>query len=437
LAQKTGVPTLRYVMPAAFGLAAALAAAGAHAQGTSGENYSAGKTAAQLFTSDCTGSGCHSGPQGLVKGRSSGDLTGYLRAHYTNSRQSAALLAGYLLGVGGEARSARTEKPQRPEPPERVERTERAERDWLQIPFPNLFGRSEAESPPVQTEAAPPPRSRQSTRQPPTTEPPVGGDARPAWQESSQRPEQEGSLFAPLQGLFGREAAEKPPAQTEAAPPARTRQSRRQPPKTEETVRQPTGGGARSARPENPPRSEQEGSLFPPLQTLFGRDEAEKPPAQTQAAPPVRTRQSIRQTPRVEPAAKPPTETDAAPPARTRQSTRQPPKSEEPAKPTGGTDANLPPRTQRSARQPPKIEDSARPPVHTGAVPSRTRRSAPPLPVTEDNAGPPNANEIYRPARRGQSSLEPRSNDGVTPASEVVIPETAASAPARQPQIFD
>ena len=32
-----------------------------------GENFSAGKSPAQLFASDCTGSGCHKGPQGLGK----------------------------------------------------------------------------------------------------------------------------------------------------------------------------------------------------------------------------------------------------------------------------------------------------------------------------------------------------------------------------------
>lgn len=74
-------------------------------QGVSrGENFSAGKSGAQLFASDCTGSGCHRGPQGLGKGRGAGTLASFLREHYTNSRESAVVLSNFLAGIGGEAR---------------------------------------------------------------------------------------------------------------------------------------------------------------------------------------------------------------------------------------------------------------------------------------------------------------------------------------------
>jgi hypothetical protein len=67
------------------------------AAGTSrGENFSA-KPAPQLFATDCTGGGCHKGPQGLGKNYGQFGLTTFLREHYTNSRQSAAALAEYLL----------------------------------------------------------------------------------------------------------------------------------------------------------------------------------------------------------------------------------------------------------------------------------------------------------------------------------------------------
>jgi hypothetical protein len=85
-------------------------------QGTSrGENFSA-KPPAQLFASDCTGSGCHKGPQGLAKGKLPGMLTGFLREHYTNSRESAASLANYLAKIpsGPEPREARTPRSGRP-----------------------------------------------------------------------------------------------------------------------------------------------------------------------------------------------------------------------------------------------------------------------------------------------------------------------------------
>jgi hypothetical protein len=69
-----------------------------------GENFSA-KPAPALFASDCTGAGCHKGPQGL--GKRFG-LAAFLREHYTNSRESAAALANYLASIPAPAeRSSR------------------------------------------------------------------------------------------------------------------------------------------------------------------------------------------------------------------------------------------------------------------------------------------------------------------------------------------
>lgn len=108
------------VMAAMIGLSGQLALAQGDTpppQGTSrGENFSA-KPAPALFNSDCTGGGCHKGPQGLGKNQSQGGLTSFLREHYTNSRQSASALADYLLRSPGapaptpaatEARTPRT-----------------------------------------------------------------------------------------------------------------------------------------------------------------------------------------------------------------------------------------------------------------------------------------------------------------------------------------
>ena len=89
-------------------------------QGVSrGENFSA-KPPAQLFASDCTGAGCHKGPQGLgKKANGIGGLSGFLREHYTNSRESAAALANYLTKLPSgpepkEPREARSPKPGKP-----------------------------------------------------------------------------------------------------------------------------------------------------------------------------------------------------------------------------------------------------------------------------------------------------------------------------------
>jgi len=89
-----------------------------------GENFSANKTPAQLFASDCTGAGCHKGAGGLAKNSSSLGLTGFLREHYTNSRESASALAAYLMGAGaGPAERPGRGEPATPRPPRAASRT--------------------------------------------------------------------------------------------------------------------------------------------------------------------------------------------------------------------------------------------------------------------------------------------------------------------------
>jgi hypothetical protein len=60
------------------------------------QDLSAGKTPAQLFSSDC--SACHHLPKGLGKKYNTGSLTGFLRAHYTTNPDSAGALARYVMG---------------------------------------------------------------------------------------------------------------------------------------------------------------------------------------------------------------------------------------------------------------------------------------------------------------------------------------------------
>jgi len=61
------------------------------------ESLDKGKTPAQLFASDC--SPCHKSPQGLAKSGGLFDLDGFLREHYTASRESAAAIANYLKSM--------------------------------------------------------------------------------------------------------------------------------------------------------------------------------------------------------------------------------------------------------------------------------------------------------------------------------------------------
>lgn len=60
-------------------------------------DYSAGKSPAQLFATDC--SACHQSARGLAKGRDQRSLSGFLREHYTTKQESAATLAAFLAGA--------------------------------------------------------------------------------------------------------------------------------------------------------------------------------------------------------------------------------------------------------------------------------------------------------------------------------------------------
>lgn len=70
-------------------------------------NIDKGKTTAEMFTADCAV--CHKSVKGLANGQNSLTLAGYLKDHYTTSREQASALAAYVLGSGGGA----AEKPDR------------------------------------------------------------------------------------------------------------------------------------------------------------------------------------------------------------------------------------------------------------------------------------------------------------------------------------
>jgi hypothetical protein len=68
------------------------------------ENLDRGRTAAQIYTSDCAE--CHRNPRAVLKTISPGSLPNFLREHYTASRESAAALATYLLSQVPDPKSA-------------------------------------------------------------------------------------------------------------------------------------------------------------------------------------------------------------------------------------------------------------------------------------------------------------------------------------------
>src|SRR6478752_7327274 len=61
------------------------------------DNYEAGKTPAQMFSTDCAL--CHKSPSGLSTASGMFGLESFLRQHYTASREAAAKIAAYLRSV--------------------------------------------------------------------------------------------------------------------------------------------------------------------------------------------------------------------------------------------------------------------------------------------------------------------------------------------------
>jgi hypothetical protein len=83
-------------------LAAAVALTGGAALA---QDFTAGKTPAQLFGSDC--SACHRSPRGLAKSRDVRELAAFLTEHYTTKPESAGALAAYVSGFAGVAAETR------------------------------------------------------------------------------------------------------------------------------------------------------------------------------------------------------------------------------------------------------------------------------------------------------------------------------------------
>src|SRR5437868_13774110 len=77
----------------AIGSLALCVASSARAQA----NLDQGKTAAQLYASACVT--CHKSPQSVSNTKRLLELEGFLREHYTSSRETAAILAAYLRGM--------------------------------------------------------------------------------------------------------------------------------------------------------------------------------------------------------------------------------------------------------------------------------------------------------------------------------------------------
>ena len=221
--------------------------------GSRGENFS-NKPAPALFATDCTGAGCHKGPQGLGKGQSQSGLAGFLREHYTNSRESAGSLAAYILKLPASAaapapdpRAARASTPPRSGPP-----------SWFD---------------PEPAETRPPGEIRGRERQPPPEQ--GGRPARSAARPADAKPADAKPADAkPAETRSGDEP--EPSAATPAEPAA---------PSTPADRRRRTAEPAEPAKPAPTPRN-QRGRQQPTTAAAPAPAEPAPPPAPAAPPPP-------------------------------------------------------------------------------------------------------------------------------------------------------
>ena len=80
---------------------------GLNATASAQDNLERGKSGAQIFAADCAL--CHKTPQAVLKGGAPGE--GFLRQHYSSSRETAASVAAYLRGLKAPAAAERASNP--------------------------------------------------------------------------------------------------------------------------------------------------------------------------------------------------------------------------------------------------------------------------------------------------------------------------------------
>ncbi len=148
----------------------------------SAQNLEAGKSPAQLFAGNCAV--CHRSARGLLKSVPPGQLTGFLRQHYTTSSGMAQSMSAYVIsnGAGGgravdDGLTRRGRDLSRQQPPTAAEPTDRQR--------PTAAERQQAQPAADGAPAEQPRRGRNSRRPPPAEAAPVG-ETQPPSAEAEQ-----------------------------------------------------------------------------------------------------------------------------------------------------------------------------------------------------------------------------------------------------------
>ena len=126
------------------------------------EDLNRGKSPAQLFASDCAD--CHRSPRALGRRDNANALAGFLRVHYTASRESAAAIASYLVSLGPEPRGGTARPPARSRPAAAQDQSKPSAE-------PQPAAKSGEPAPPTPPEPIPPQAPAAAPATPPASEP--------------------------------------------------------------------------------------------------------------------------------------------------------------------------------------------------------------------------------------------------------------------------
>jgi hypothetical protein len=165
------------------------------------ENLDKGKSAAQLYASDCAI--CHKSPRGLAKGAGRYGLDNFLRAHYTASRESAAAISAYLRAIDSqpatkrERNSKRKTKAAEPKLPpskpmgDKSSNTKPSEANPAEKTIPSAGKGEDAESSSAKASEAKPPEHAPAVSQPAEAkaEPPKVSPPKPADKSHDPKPD--------------------------------------------------------------------------------------------------------------------------------------------------------------------------------------------------------------------------------------------------------
>lgn len=262
-----------------------------------GQDLHQGRTPAQQFGDGC--SACHRSSQGLSKGMSGAALNAFLLQHYTTSREQAAALTAYVMGVPAGAAAQRPAI--RGQQPAQASTPQEGTEEQPAV-------RSRRTPRPAEAQAVEQPRRARQAPAPEPEETAVSVEEPKPAQRTRQRAQDGRPAGAPATRVQEPGAAEEEGAE-QVAPSAR--RARQTPPRRAEQAR-PDGEQAPATRPRRAPA---EGPARPAAERQTRPAEAQpsrpRPAQATAPASPVRAAPAPARAP--EPSASAPAPAAAAP----------------------------------------------------------------------------------------------------------------------------